>query len=198
MLSARRKQISKQRRALTLFELLLTVVIIGILFALIIPQLNTSAADQLQAAAQIVASDVEYARSLAVSNDTKYRFTFEPDSDRYYLEHTGTNSLFDVLPPSAFKLNTDPPDRQTTDLHSLPLMGPRVHLAAVYSVGTSTVDVVTLEFNPLGATTRIQQTVIWLACGSGEGERFLSLHVNPTTGLVEIGSLTTELPPTTE
>ena len=198
MPSGRRAFHSKERRALTLFELLLTVVIIGILFALIIPQLNTGAADQLQAAAQIVASDIEYARSLAVTNDTKYRFTFEPDSDRYYLEHSGTNSLFDVLPPSAFRLNTDPPDRQTTDLASLPLMGPRIHLAAVYSVGTTTVDVLTLEFNPLGATTRTQQTVVWLACGSGEGQRFLPLHINPTTGLVEIGSLTTELPPTTE
>jgi hypothetical protein len=51
-----------------------------------------------------------------------------------------------------------------------------------------------VEFTPLGGTTRAQQTVIWLTCGSSAERRFISIEVNPATGLAEIGPLTKTLP----
>src|SRR5688500_9883392 len=64
-------------RGLTLVELLITLAVISIVAALLIPQLGQQIPDQLSAVAQIVASDLEYSRALAVANNSQYRITFE-------------------------------------------------------------------------------------------------------------------------
>ena len=52
-----------------------------------------------------------------------------------------------------------------------------------------------LEFGPLGATTRSEQTVIWLAAGKGLAARYIRLDVNPVTGLCTVGPYSGEGPP---
>jgi prepilin-type N-terminal cleavage/methylation domain-containing protein len=182
------------RRGLTLVELLITLVVISIVAAMLIPQLGQQIPDQLLAAAEIVAADVEYARSLAVVNNSKYKITFEVPENRYYLMHTGTNTLLHVLPPSAFRQNDDPPDRQTTDLADLPMSNPVVELIRVTASGGALTSVSDVEFTPLGGTTRPGVTTIWLKCGSGEDALFIPIEVNPATGLVEIGAMVDSLP----
>ncbi|HMC11000.1 MAG TPA: prepilin-type N-terminal cleavage/methylation domain-containing protein, partial [Pirellulaceae bacterium] len=62
-----------RRRGLTLIELLLTIAVLAILAAVLIPQLSGDLPERLSAASQIVSADLDYARSLAVSNNTSYR-----------------------------------------------------------------------------------------------------------------------------
>jgi prepilin-type N-terminal cleavage/methylation domain-containing protein len=185
-------------RGLSLIELLITLAIISILAAMLIPRLGEQVPDQLLAVSEIVAADLEYARSLAVANNTKYQITFAPDQNRYVLRHSGTNALLDVLPASPFRQTSDPPNQQTTDLSDLPLSQPVVMLCSVVAIGGSTVPVSDVEFTPLGGTTRAEKTVIWLECSSGPERRFISIAINPATGMVAIGELTKTLPANVE
>jgi prepilin-type N-terminal cleavage/methylation domain-containing protein len=181
-------------RGLTLIELLITVAVISIVAAMLIPQLGGHVPDQLSSVAQIVASDLEYARSLAVINNSKYLVTFEPAQNRYYLRHSGSNTLLNVLPTSPFRQSDDPPDQQTSDLTRLPLAHPVVELLKATSGSGVVSAAADVEFTSLGGTTRSAATTVWLRCGDGADARYISVEINPATGLIEIGPLLKTLP----
>src|SRR5687767_16009409 len=103
----------------SLVELMIVITLIGILTALVIPSANSGIHDQLHSAADVIAADIAYARSLAVTNSSKYRLTFAPNESRYVLEHTGTNSAFANLPPSPFRSSQDSATTQTVKLADL-------------------------------------------------------------------------------
>jgi hypothetical protein len=173
---------------------MITVAILGILAAILLPQLSSDIPERLEAAAQIVATDLDYARGLAVTNNSQYRFTFEPDDNRYYLEHSGANNLLDVLPASPFRQQDDQPDRQTTELADLPFPEPVVRLLGVVQMAGAGQAATEIEFAPLGGTSTSFSSVVWLACGFDDNQRYIPIEVNPVTGLASVGSLVTELP----
>lgn len=185
---------SASRRGLSLIEMLVTIALLGIMAALVLPYFNAQIPSQLTGVAQIVAADIDYARNLAVANGSNYRLTLEPDDNRYYLHHVGANTLLNVLPPSAFGLPGDPPNHQTTDLDEMPLSEPRVVLLGAEATRGSAVRVDKVEFTSLGGTVRSQETVLWLACGEGDARRFISIGVSPVTGLTEIGDVQAVVP----
>ena len=55
-------------------------------------------------------------------------------------------------------------------------------------------SVTTVEFGPYGATTRSDTTVVWLTAGVGSGRRYISISVNPVTGLSTVGAFTGTAP----
>jgi prepilin-type N-terminal cleavage/methylation domain-containing protein len=191
---ARLPQAQVLRKGLSLIEVLITLAVISILAGILIPQLQADIPDRLIAVGQIVASDLEYARSLAVANNSKYIYEFNVDENRYHLEHSGTSLVLEALPPNPFRPSDDEIDEQTTDLQHLPIGSPTVELIGVLRMAGSGVEVASIEYGPNGGTTRSEPTVIWLGCGYGDGRRFLSLTVNPTTGLAEVGEVTVRLP----
>jgi hypothetical protein len=130
-----------------------------------------------------------------VANNSTYRVTFERANNLYYTHHVGSNNLLDVLPPWPFRQQDDPPDRQTTILSLLPIPQPGVQLAAIVRINGVAQAVNDVDFLPLGGTQSQSPTVVWLSCAAGNDQRFISVTVDPVTGLAEIGPLQTELPP---
>ncbi len=174
--------------------MLLTLAVLGILAAVLIPQLSGDLPERLSAAAQVISTDLDYARSLAVSNNTSYQITFYPPQNEYVLRHSGTNPQFHTLPRSPFRQSDDAVTQQTTALSELPIPEPRVRLIAALRMQGGGQSVTQVEFTPLGGTTSGNPTVLWLACGNGSLKRFQSISIDHVTGLATIGSPVTALP----
>jgi Tfp pilus assembly protein FimT len=169
---------------------MLIVVSILLVFAgLLIPRSNETSYDQLLSAARVLASDLAYARSLAVTNNDQYMVTFSGSGNRYTLQYNGTNSALTNLPSSPFHSPTDPLSQQIQRLADLPEVTASVNLVAAADVnGTLMTAVSNVVFNGLGGTTRSDPTWIWLACGTGSNRRYLVVIVNPVTGVTSIGT----------
>jgi len=162
----------------------------------VLPSSNPGIHDQLRSAARIVATDLAYGRSLALANNSSYKFTFDAENNRYVLEHSGSNPELDTLPDSPFSDVDDPPKQHIVSLDDLPRVGAPVKLAAaVVDNGDSFEAVTDLEFGPLGETTRSGETTIWLSAGKGDAERYISVTVNPVTGLATVGDFNGKGPP---
>lgn len=172
----------------------------AIVAGVVLTRFDPALHDQLQGAARVVAADLAAARELAITNNTSYKLTFEPASNRYYLEHSGTNSALDSLPETGFGLATDPATRRTTDFARLPFGASQLRLHGVHEWDSEAAmmptEVTTLEFGSLGQTTRSQPTWIWLVAGQDSSGRYLPLKVDPVTGLVSIEALQAYAPTT--
>ena len=180
--------------AFTLVELLIVIALMGVLVGIALPHFQPPLGEQLESFAAIVAADLDYARNLAVTNNSTYRVTFSAEDNAYFLTHSGSNAALHTLPLTPFRPADDPPDRHTCDLDSVPHLGANVYVHAVFASSGPPQTVSDLEFSPLGGTTRAAATVVWLRCGSDESRRFLPLTVNPVTGLVTVGEIQLEPP----
>jgi prepilin-type N-terminal cleavage/methylation domain-containing protein len=187
-------RISNRRTAYTLLELLMVVAIIAIVSAALIPSANSGVSEQLEAAARVLAADLDYAHTLAVTYESKYRTSFNTSAHTWTLTHSGTNAALSSLPASPFHAVQAPATQRTTQLRSLPGASVQLSIYAVLSQGSPTASVSDVEFGPLGSTTRTAETVVWLTAGAGSATRYVDVRVNPVTGLVTVGSFRSTAP----
>jgi prepilin-type N-terminal cleavage/methylation domain-containing protein len=180
----------------SLIEMLLVVAIIGILAAVVLPSSEPAVVDQLRAMAHVVVTDLAYARSLAVANSSNYRITFDLGNNRYTIKHAGVNAALNTLPKSPFASPGDPADQHIVRLGDLPRVGPAVRLAAAATSGPSVQSVNDVEFGPFGETVHTDATVVWLVAGSGGDRKYITVEVNPVTGLALVGPYSNAGPPT--
>jgi hypothetical protein len=166
------------------------IAILGLVVGLAIPSSEPSIHDQLRAAASILASDLDYARALAVAHSSSYRVTFDIPNNSYSLTHTGSNPSLNKLPRSPFSSVGASSDAFVVDLDELPLLGVGVRLVCLLSANNVAQPVNRIEFGPLGQTTHSDAVTIWLAAGAGQATRYIWLEVNPATGLVTVGQYT--------
>ncbi|MBX3414873.1 MAG: prepilin-type N-terminal cleavage/methylation domain-containing protein [Pirellulales bacterium] len=179
----------------TLIELLLVVAIVGILSAIVLPNSNPNIAEQLKGAAHALASDLAWTRSLAVEYESRYSVTFDLTRNRYVLEHTGTNPALETLPRLPTQAWSNPSDQYIVSLDDAPSMhGSTAQLLAAGAAGAPAVNLASVEFGPLGETTSPQETVVWLTAGRFAERRFISVTVDPITGMAWVGDVTTALP----
>ena len=173
----------------SLIELLIVIALMGVFAGVVLTRFDPSVHDQLMGTAQVVVADLNYVRNLAVTNGSTYQLDFDPANDRYVIRHVGANSALDTLPPSPYRHASDAPTEQTTDLRALPIGTSSVELLAVLKLTPAPEAVMDLAFGPLGEATRAEETVIWIATGTGDVRRYISVHVDPVTGLASIGEL---------
>jgi len=187
---------ARQRIGFSLIEILLVVAMMTIIAGIVLPKLESNAVDQLERAAQILASDLAYARNLAVVNNSSYRVRFVAVENQYILEHSGTNSALDNLPASQFDNAIDQPTQLVTDIDKLPQIGKTVRISAVFQQDAGSNDrivdvshITEVEFGPLGGTTASESTVVWISTSSGTSRRHISVHIDPVTGLATVGEV---------
>jgi prepilin-type N-terminal cleavage/methylation domain-containing protein len=179
----------------SLVELLMVITLMSIAAALALPSVNPGIHDQLQGAAEIVAGDLAYARGLAVTNNGTYRFTFDLAHNSYTLTYSGADPALATLPSNPFQAPGSDPTQYVVSLGQLPSLGGSVQLAAVGTSGGNPTPQTTIEFGPYGSTTQAAPTAVWLSAGAGVAERFISVSVNPVTGLATIGPFQGSGPP---
>lgn len=70
-------------RGFTIVELLIVVVILSIVALTAIPMMSSAASIQARSAANLIAADIEYARSMAISRGQNYSVVFNKDTESY-------------------------------------------------------------------------------------------------------------------
>ena len=74
----------------TLVELIIVVVILSIVALTAVPMMGSAAGIQIRSAANMIAADIEYARSMAISRGQNYSVQFDKDTDSYQIvDQTG-------------------------------------------------------------------------------------------------------------
>ncbi|MBP7049536.1 MAG: GspH/FimT family pseudopilin [Phycisphaerae bacterium] len=76
----------------TLIELLIVIVILAISAAIVVPMASSAASMQLRSAANIVAADLEYAKSLAIGTGQPHSVAFDADTESYRIYRTSDNA----------------------------------------------------------------------------------------------------------
>ena len=172
---------------MTLVELLVAIAVMAILAGVVVSRFQSNVREGLMGTARIVVADLDRARELAVSGGSTYRITFDLDANAYWLEHTGANASLDPLPPAPWGTFNATGTRWTQRLDAIPQIGLPIRLHAVRRGTGGASSVNSVEFGPLGETTEPEPTVVWLASGQGTACRYLSISINPVTGITSIG-----------
>ena len=109
----------------TLIELVIVMVILSISALIVIPMIGSASSSQLSSAADILASDLEYARSMAISRGYTYLVVFDSANNSYeirdetnavirhpvkkgfdYVVRLGPGQMFDTVTISSANFNS--------------------------------------------------------------------------------------------
>ena len=72
------------RHGFTMIELLVVVAILAIAAAIVVPMASSAGSMQLRAAVNMVAADLEYAKSMSISRGQRYAVVFDKTAGIYY------------------------------------------------------------------------------------------------------------------
>jgi len=70
-------------------EMLVVLVIMAIAAMLVVPMFSSAEGMQLHAAANMIAADLEYAKSMAIGTQRTYTVVFDKTSESYQIEDSG-------------------------------------------------------------------------------------------------------------
>lgn len=79
------------RNGFTMIEILIMVVLLSIVALVAVPMLSSAGSMQIRAAANIIAADLEYAKSMAINRGQNYSVVFDQNSDSYQIKDQDNN-----------------------------------------------------------------------------------------------------------
>jgi general secretion pathway protein H len=82
-----RSRKTENLRAFTILELLVVIVILAIAAAVVIPTMSSTQDVKATSAARIIAADIEYAQSMAITHQEQVTVTFSPVGESYSLSN---------------------------------------------------------------------------------------------------------------
>lgn len=152
--------------AFTLVEVIIVLMIIGIIAAAAIPLYTSAAPIQLRTAADMVASDLEYAKSMAISTGANHSVIFNAASESYRIVGSGGQVISHPV-----HIGTDYIVNFANDS--------RLNKVDIENVfGSTTTSTVT--FDNVGSPSNNGYIVL------GAGGHTLKVKVEPVTGYVSI------------
>jgi len=83
----------KNPRGVTLIEMVMIIVILGIVALIAMPKAVTSQAVRLEAACQKIASDLRYAQQMALAQQVRFGISFNPASEAYFVYRVNTGTV---------------------------------------------------------------------------------------------------------
>lgn len=87
--------LSSIRGGFTLIEIIIVVVILAIAAVTAIPMMSSAGSVQIRSAANMIAADLEYARSMSISRGQKYSVVFDDTNESYSIYREGDVSPID-------------------------------------------------------------------------------------------------------
>ena len=83
----------RPRRGFTIVEILIVLVIMKIAALTALPMMSSASSVQIRSAASMIAADLEYAKSMAISRGQNYSVRFDQNAESYQVEDQGNNVI---------------------------------------------------------------------------------------------------------
>ena len=77
----------------TLIEVILVVLIIGIAAGVVVPMMSSAGSMQIRASVNMIAADLEYAKSMAISRGQPYSVVFDKTAEGYQVVDQSNNPI---------------------------------------------------------------------------------------------------------
>ncbi len=92
-------ELARRACGFTLIEVIVVVVILAIVALMAVPMFGSAADIQLKAAANMIAADLEYAKSMAISRQQYYSVVFNSTNESYEVQDSGGNVIPHPIDP---------------------------------------------------------------------------------------------------
>ena len=162
---------SMLRHGFTLIEVIMVVLILGIAAAVVVPMASSAGSIQIRAGASMVAADLEYAKSMAISRGQAYSVEFSTANETYrVLDHNNVEIPHPVK--KGFNYVIDFKNDGRLD---------RVKIDNVNFGGKLTFDYLGTPYNSAGAPLAAAATVVLRS-----GDITKNVNVEPVTGFISI------------
>ena len=89
----------------TMVEIVIVVVIIAIAALAAVPMMSSAASLQIRSAANMIAADLEYARSMAISRGQYFYVVFNDSTDSYRIEDQGSVVIQHPVQKGSYEIN---------------------------------------------------------------------------------------------
>ena len=86
LFNSKRYTLFRNRCGFTIIEIIIVVVILAIAAMAAIPMMSSASSVQIRSAANLIAADIEYTKSMAISRGQKYSVIFDVSTDSYRIE----------------------------------------------------------------------------------------------------------------
>ena len=94
-----------KRRGFTLIELIIVVVILSIAALMAVPAVSNAADIQVRSAANQIAADLDYAKGLAITHQSRYTVVFDVANESYQIQDSDGNLIEHSVNPGNFVVN---------------------------------------------------------------------------------------------
>ncbi len=177
---------------MTLLEVMIVILLLAIITGIVIPRAGTDRPEVLRSAAEVLAADLTFARSLAVTRGGPHKVVLLPGTGTYWIEYAGNNPALAELPPSPFAALDSTSQRLVFRLEEMPGVGRGITIwGCIPSQGSGEQTII---FDPLGSLASPQDITIILTALENNQPWYVAIRVRAATGHPEVSNPTQTLP----
>jgi prepilin-type N-terminal cleavage/methylation domain-containing protein len=171
-----RYNLQARRGGFTVIEILLVVVIIAIAAMVAVPMIGSTSGMQIQSAANIIAADLEYAKSMAISRQKNYSVVFNPAGDYYEVHDSNGTTIKNPVTKLDYKVNF----RSDSRLNKVVIESATFDPSS--DPPTITFDYLSSPYSGSGTSNPLNSGTISIKAG----DFTMTISVEPVTGFISI------------